>query len=89
VAVADSGSISLLKLTIVKMNVLANDSDSDGDVLSIVSVTQPPLGGRVTLHDHGTRLEYDPKLAIPVTFTYTISDGHGHTATATVTISVV
>jgi hypothetical protein len=69
----------------VRINVLDNDSDPDGDRVSIVSITQPSGLGSVS--KHGDQLRYQPLLALPATFTYTISDGHGHTSTATVTIT--
>ena len=69
-----------------ELNVLANDTDSDGDVLNIVGVTQPVkkvgtvsiLGNKIKFIPNG-RFDND-------TFTYTISDGKGGLSTATVTL---
>jgi len=76
--------------TPVTINVLSNDSDPDGDTLTISSITQPSKGS-VTNNGDGT-LTYTPKNNASgvgiFTFEYTISDGHGNSATATVTITV-
>jgi HD-GYP domain-containing protein (c-di-GMP phosphodiesterase class II) len=87
VAVGDSRMASDAQAPRVNVNVLTNDSDSDGDRLSIVSFTQP-AGSPRSVSLHGDQLRYQPLIARPATFTYTISDGHGHTATATVTITL-
>ncbi|TAG50312.1 MAG: OmpA family protein [Betaproteobacteria bacterium] len=69
------------------LDVLANDSDPDGDALTIVSITQPPTP-RVTISADGKSLNYVPGAScfLTETFTYTVSDGKGGTATATVTL---
>jgi hypothetical protein len=71
-----------------QINVLANDSDPDGDTLSIISVTQPDFG--TSTHD-GSYAYYTPNKAYTGkdSFTYTISDGNGGTATATVSLTVL
>uniref|UniRef100_UPI002C59FAE2 Ig-like domain-containing protein n=1 Tax=Dokdonella sp. TaxID=2291710 RepID=UPI002C59FAE2 len=74
--------------TVLVLPVLVNDSDPDGDALTIISVTQPPVsGGTVAITDAGQTLTYFRQTTLPVTFSYTISDGQGHTATAQVTVS--
>ena len=69
--------------TAVTINVLANDSDPDGDALSVISFTQPS-NGAVTLN--GTTMTYTP--AAPFTgidsFTYSLAVG----VTATVRVTV-
>lgn len=69
------------------INVLANDSDPDGDALSVVSVTQ---GGHGSVLNGGSVVSYTANANFigTDTFTYTISDGHGHTDTATVIVLV-
>ncbi len=68
---------------------LANDSDADGDILTIIGVsTNSAHGGIVVLI--GTNVVYTPPAGFVGvdTFTYTVSDGQGGTATATVTVTV-
>jgi VCBS repeat-containing protein len=73
--------------TPVIISVLANDSDPEGDPLSITGNTQP-TNGSVTCA--GTQCTYTPNANFMGTdrFTYTISDGNGGSDTATVTVSV-
>ncbi len=74
--------------TPVTMTVLANDSDADGDALSITAATQGTHGG-VTFTS--SALTYTPAANYDGadSFTYTVDDGSGRTDTATVTITVV
>lgn len=69
------------------LDVLANDSDKDGDPLTITSITQPSKAG-ITIGPNGKTLIYNPAATCFAsdTFTYTISDGKGGNATATVTL---
>ncbi|MGE3277325.1 MAG: MBG domain-containing protein, partial [Vicinamibacterales bacterium] len=86
VAVFDTATTEKNKY--VKVSVLSNDSDPDGDDLSITGVTQGAHGS-VTIY--GSQVKYTPATNYTGTdtFTYTISDGNGGTATATVTVTVV
>jgi len=72
----------------VVIDVLANDSDPDGDTLSIDSFEQP-AHGTVVLNLDGT-LSYTPEAGYSGSdsFTYMVSDGQGGTATATVQLVV-
>src|SRR5947209_13638788 len=74
--------------TAATVNVLANDSDVDGDALTVTAVTQGAHGA-VTVNADGT-LTYAPAADFNGgdSFTYTVSDGHGGFATATVRITV-
>ena len=73
--------------TPVDINVLANDSDSDGDTLNVVSVTQG-ANGTVSINPDKT-VRYAPaRTSSARSFTYTVDDGHGGTATATVNVTV-
>ena len=69
------------------LNVLANDTDKDGDPLTITSITQPATP-KITIAADGKSLNYAPgnRCFVYDTFTYTISDGKGGTSTATVTL---
>ncbi|MEM7052912.1 MAG: Ig-like domain-containing protein, partial [Pseudomonadota bacterium] len=70
----------------VFIDVLSNDSDPDGDALTVTSVTQPASGSVVNGGDFVT---YTPAPGFQGedSFTYTVSDGT-ETATATVTVTV-
>ncbi len=71
----------------VSIDVLANDSDPDGDTLTIAAFGNPANG---TVNNTGSSLQYTPAAGFSGTdsFSYTISDGNGHTATANVTVTV-
>jgi hypothetical protein len=73
--------------TAVQIPVLANDSDPDGDPLSIASVTVPTAGTAVI---QGAKVLFTPPKSWPksgVTFSYTVSDGHGKSASAQVSVT--
>ncbi len=74
--------------TPVTIAVLANDTDPDGDSLTITGATQGAHGS-VTVNENGT-LTYTPQAGFSgsETFHYTASDGHGGTGTAAVTVTV-
>ncbi|MEL6600506.1 MAG: cadherin-like domain-containing protein, partial [Pseudomonadota bacterium] len=65
----------------------ANDTDADGDTLTVTSVSAAG-NGTVTLEDGN--VTYIPELDFegPDSFTYTVDDGYGGTAEATVTVNV-
>jgi len=71
-----------------ELDVLSNDSDPDGDVLTIVAVSTPEHGV-ATITDNGTIL-YTPNRDYTGsdTFNYTVSDGRGAEAQANVTVMV-
>ncbi|MBM1218886.1 Hint domain-containing protein [Ponticoccus sp. SC2-23] len=77
--VPEDGSITL--------PVLFNDSDPDGDALTVIEATAP--NGTVTINPTGT-LTYTPNPDYngPDQITYTISDGNGGTDTAVVDLNV-
>jgi outer membrane protein OmpA-like peptidoglycan-associated protein len=68
---------------------LENDSDEDGNILTVLSVDTTALQGTLTVNEDGS-MRYDPPFLFRGndTFTYTISDGNGGTATATVVMCV-
>ena len=72
------------------LSVSGNDTDIDGDTLTIISVT-PAAHGTVAITGGGTGITYDPVQLYYGTdaFTYTVSDGHGGTDPATVLLTVV
>ena len=85
VAVDDSSDT--LEETAVTINVLSDDTDIDGDTLSVSAVTDGS-NGTVTINGDGT-LEYTPEAGFSGTdgFTYTVSDGE-LSDEGTVTVSV-
>ena len=72
----------------VSIQVLANDTDPDGDALTVQPATTGPANGTATVNADGT-ITYTPRTGYTGTdsFDYTISDGSA-TATATVTVTV-
>nr|WP_067293656.1 Ig-like domain-containing protein [Marinobacterium profundum] len=85
VALDDSAEVA--KDSAVSIAVLANDSDIDGDTISILSWTQGGKGS-VELSADGTQLVYSRgSRRGGDTFTYTITDG-ALTAQATVSVSL-
>ncbi|MEM8973609.1 MAG: Ig-like domain-containing protein [Pseudomonadota bacterium] len=72
----------------VTIDVLSNDSDADGDMLSVASNTNPSNGMVVDNLD-GTFI-YTPNAGFvgSDSFEYTLSDGAGPTDTATVSVTV-
>src|SRR2546425_5108765 len=85
---ANPDSATTQQNTPVTINVVANDTDPDGDTLTVTGVTQGAHGS-VTNNHNGT-VTYSPNAGFTGTdtFTYTISDGHGGTATGQVTVTV-
>ncbi|MEP5000898.1 MAG: Ig-like domain-containing protein [Paracoccaceae bacterium] len=73
--------------TAVDIDVLANDSDPDGDALTVVSATSPD--GDVVINPDGT-VTFDPTPGFEgqTTVTYTVEDPSGLQDTAEVTITV-
>jgi uncharacterized repeat protein (TIGR03803 family) len=85
--IKSDGSPDLVTPPRVKIDALANDSDTDGDTLSIVGVSAPRRGlaaidtdsGKIIYTANGLEVQND-------SFTYTVSDARGGTATASVII---
>ena len=75
-------------LTIQAATLLGNDSDADGDTLSITAAGNASHG-TATLNSNGT-ITFTPAANYfgPASFTYTISDGQGGSSTATVTLNI-
>jgi hypothetical protein len=76
--------------TAVTIAVLANDSDPDGDALSISGVSNVVNGTAVVLAG-GTSVRFTPAAGVSGagSFTYAVSDGLGGTASASVTVAIV
>lgn len=84
-AVADTAATAAGAAVIIP--VLANDTDADGDPLSVTTATAG--NGSVVVNDDGT-LSYTPAdgFSGPDQITYTVSDGQGGSDSATVTVDV-
>ena len=75
--------------TPITLNVLGNDTDPEGNSLSIADIQQDTDNGGQVVIENG-QLIYTPPAGFTGndSFSYTISDGQGGTDTATVTITV-
>jgi arylsulfatase A-like enzyme len=71
----------------IPIDVLGNDTDADGDTLSVSNVTQPTYGAVV---NGGSDVTYTPTADYcgPDSFTYTAHDGSADSNTATVSVDV-
>ncbi len=76
-------------LSIAAANLLANDSDADGDPLSITGANGA-VNGTVTFNSQNNTVIFTPTAGYTgsASFSYSISDGHGGTASATVSLNV-
>ena len=85
--VANNDSVSTTKNTNVSKNVISNDSDADGDSISITTYSQ---AGNGSVSQNGNSLVYTPNTGYTGTdsFTYAITDGTTTSNNATVTVSV-
>ena len=68
------------------VNVLANDSDPNGDALTAV-ITGNPTVGAASLDGGVVTYTPAPDFHGSDSLSYTVDDGHGHTATATLQIT--
>lgn len=82
----DDTAVTLPGVPVV-IDVLANDSDPEGDALTVNSVTQPASGAVVRI-ENNTKIQYTPgaDFSEEDVFTYTVTDGIGVSAGATVTV---
>ena len=71
----------------IPIQVLSNDSDPDGDTLTITAITQG-TNGKVTNTDSTATYTPANNFHGADSFTYSVSDGNGGTATATVNVTV-
>ncbi|MFH1964459.1 MAG: Ig-like domain-containing protein [Acidobacteriota bacterium] len=87
--VAKKDSTSVAKKSMVVFNVLANDTDPDGDSLELVEISTPANGTAFILTTSGD-IEYKPEIWFKGTdsFTYIVSDGEEET-TGIVNVSVI
>jgi hypothetical protein len=76
-------------MTLSATTLLANDSDPDGDTLTLTGVSNPS-NGTVSFNAQNNTVTFTPNSGYsgPANFTYTISDGHGNSASAQVNLEV-
>ncbi len=85
--VANADSASTVAGTPITIPVLANDSDANGDTLTITGISGA-TNGTAVVSGSSVIFSPDPGFTGTGSFTYTIDDGHGGTASALVTITV-
>lgn len=75
--------------TPVTIDVLANDSDPDGDRLLLANpaIVSPPTNGTAVVHADGRRITYTTQTRRPDAFKYAAVDRWGQQSSATVTIT--
>ena len=85
---AMNDNATVLSNSSIIISILTNDSDPEGDPISIFSTTNP-TNGTITVNANGT-ITYTPQTGFVGndSFTYTITDGDGGFATGTVSIIV-
>jgi hypothetical protein len=86
--VAKNDKATTYKEEAVYIDVLANDTDEDGDNLTIISLT-PPMNGGIDIVNGQVYYIPEPEFVGLDTFTYTISDGNGGTDTAMIMVNVI
>ncbi|MBI1308674.1 MAG: tandem-95 repeat protein [Proteobacteria bacterium] len=74
-------------LTITPPQLLANDTDPEGDTLTVISV-QGAAHGTVTMNGGNVLFTPDTDFTGTASFSYTITDGNGGTSTADVLIQI-
>ncbi len=75
-------------ITFTAQDLLSNDTDVDGDSLTITNIDAPDNGTLVDNGDGSYTFTPDENWSGDTSFTYTVSDGEGGTSTATTTIEV-
>ncbi len=86
VAVDDSATTP--EDTAATIAVLTNDTDADGDVLSVTAVSTPSHGTAAINADGTIRYTPAENYDGADSFSYTLADGHGGAATGTVSVTV-
>ena len=92
VANTDFATIEVGKL--LRLDVLANDTDADGDTLQVIALTRPPQKGDAAIVDTAEtsqRILYRSFFNVSGrdSLSYRISDGNGGTSDATVRITLI
>ncbi len=87
--VAEDDAATTAEHTAIVIRVLNNDTDVEGDTLSVTAVSTPNSGS-VAITGTGTTVTYTPNANFygSDSFIYVVSDGHGGTDTGTVYVTV-
>lgn len=85
---AQNDTVSAIPDTALTVAVLSNDTDMDGNPLTVTGVSEPANGTAAVNADN--TVTYTPKSGFvgDDSFTYTVSDSDGQTASASVSVSV-
>ena len=75
--------------TVTTLDVLSNDTDANGDELSITDFDIDETSGSLTLEDKARLVYTAPNIPGTYTFMYEISDGNGGISKATVEVKVL
>jgi hypothetical protein len=88
VAIHDSATVRRGKAVVIA--VLNNDTDIDGDALSIQSVSKPKYGvATVSADGKSITYSHDRRFRLDDVFSYTLTDGNGGSATAQINVTVL
>jgi hypothetical protein len=87
--VAGADSATTVAGVSIDIPVLSNDTDIDGDTLSVSSAGPSASGATISVVDGGqVRYTPAPGFSGPESFSYTVADGQGGTATGQVSVTV-
>ncbi len=86
--IAVNDTASTIKKVPIIINLLTNDTDADGDALSVTSATNG--SNRIVVLNGDSSVTYTPRPGFSGNdlFTYNISDGNGGSDTATVSVTI-
>ena len=83
----DTAVVGLLEAEVI--DVLENDTDPQGDGLTVTAITSAPSAGTAEITNAGKSITYTaPANSNIITFDYQVSDGNGGISEATVTVTV-
>ena len=88
--VANDDAVTTAPGKVVTINAVANDTDPDGDNLTITLLTQQPQHGTATINSDSKSITYTPTAGYTGadTVKYQISDGHNGTAVGSINLTV-
>lgn len=87
---AVTDTLTVLKARAATINVLANDTDPEGNTLRVTRISSNPTLGRAELNADGTiTYTHNPGPIGQDVFSYEISDGQGNTAIGNVQVTII